>query len=194
MSTYDYGRLSQDENVVKLLRRAIVEGEQNARLRLQRGLGDVFRRWLREHPRKETACCLSNEEYYIAATFERFWQLASDQKLEFSTIDAVMPYLGLSLNGAVLDMLRTTSQPKEVTLLQPDFHNKQHLEYETFCHEVWEGLQKNLPNVRKQRLAYLLFLCGLNPREIIHHYSSEFSDVNEINQLRLYIMSLLFPC
>lgn len=193
MSTYEYGSPPLDENIVEELHRAIVEGEQNARLRLQQDLGDVVRRWLREYPRKETAYCLGNEEYYIAATFERFWQLASDQQLEFSTIGSVIPYLGLSLNGVVLDMLRTSSQPKEVTLLQPNFYNKQHLEYETFCHEVWEGLQKKLPYVREQRLAYLLFLCGLNPREIIHHYSSEFNDVGEINQLRLYMMSLLFP-
>ena len=76
MSTYDYGSPSNDENVVEVLRRAIVEGEQDARLLLQQYLGDVVRGWLHQHPHRETAYYLGNEEYYVAATFERFWQLA----------------------------------------------------------------------------------------------------------------------
>ena len=65
------------------------------------------------------------------------------------------------------------------------------MEDETSCHGVWERLQKDLLNVREQRLAYLLFHCGLKPREIIHHCSQEFYDVYEINRLRLYIMKRL---
>src|SRR5215467_7029840 len=90
MSTYDYGSPFNDENVVELLRYAIVEGEQNARLRLQQYLGDVVRGWLRQHPRRESLYCLVNEEYYVAATFKRFWQLTFDRQFEFSTFDSVM--------------------------------------------------------------------------------------------------------
>jgi hypothetical protein len=191
MSTYDYGSPSNDENVFEALRRAIVEGEQDAQLRLQQSLGDIIREWLRHHPRRETAYYLGNEEFYVATTFERFWQLACDVQLEFSTFDSMMPYLRLSLNGAILDMLRTSSRPKEVQLPQPDFLRKQQMEDDTSCHGVWERLQKDLLNVHEQRLAYLLFHCGLKPREIIHHYSQEFRDVCEINRLRLHIMGRL---
>ena len=191
MGSYDCGNSSSNEYVVDALRRAIVEGEQNARFCLQQYLGDVVLGWLRQHPRMETAYYLGNEEYYVAATFERFWQLACDRQFEFSTFDSVMPYLRLSLNGAILDMLRTSSQPKEVLLPQADFLRKQQKEDETSCHGVWERLQKDLPNVHEQRLAYLLFHCGLKPREIIHQYSQEFCDVCEINRLRLHIMGRL---
>ncbi len=191
MSTYDCGNSSYKEYVVDALRRAIVEGEQDARLRLQQYLGDVVRGWLGQHPRRQIAYYLGNEEYYVAATFERFWQLACDRQFEFSTFDSVMLYLRLSLNGAILDMLRTSSQPKDVQLPQPDFLRKQQMEDETSCHGVWEGLQKDLFNVHEQRLAYLLFHCGLKPREIMHHCSQEFCDLCEINHLRLHIMRSL---
>src|SRR5215467_1333656 len=181
MSTYDYGSPSNDVNVVEELHHAIVEGEQHARLRLQQYLGDVVRGWLRQHPLRETAYYLSNEEYYVAATFERFWQLAFDRQFELSNFDSVMTYLCLSLNGDILDMLRTSSRPKEVMSLHPDFHNKQQMEDETSCHGLWEGLQKNLLNMSEQRLAYLLFHCGLKPQEIVLQYSQEFDDVCEIN-------------
>ena len=191
MGSYDCGNSSSNEYVVDALRRAIVEGEQNARLCLQQYLGDVVLGWLRQHPRMETAYYLGNEEYYVAATFERFWQLACDRQFEFSTFDSVMPYLRLSLNGAILDMLRTSSQPKEVLLPQLDFRRKQQIEDETSCHGVWERLQKDLLNAHEQRLAYLLFHCGLKPREIIHYCSQEFYDECEINILRLHIMGRL---
>jgi hypothetical protein len=191
MSTYDYGSPSNDEHVVEVLRRAIVEGEQDAQLCLQQSLGDVVCEWLRQHPRRETAYYLGNEEYYVAATFERFWQLACKRKFEFSTFDSVMPCLRLSLNGVILDMLRTSSRPKEVQLLQLDFLRKQQMEDETSCHGVWERLQNDLLNAHEQRLAYLLFHCGLKPREIIHYCSQEFCDVCEINRLRLHIMGRL---
>ncbi len=65
------------------------------------------------------------------------------------------------------------------------------MEDETSCHVVWERLQKDLLNMHEQRLAFLLFHCGLKPREIILRCSQEFYDVCEINRLRLHIIGRL---
>ena len=54
--------------------------------------------------------------------------------------------------------------------------------------EVWEILQMILSNPREQRLAYLLFHCGLKPREIIHYCPQEWSNVQEIYRLRRNIL------
>lgn len=56
---------------------------------------------------------------------------------------------------------------------------------------VWNTLQKILPDAREQRLAYLLFHCGLKPKEIIHSCGQEFHDVQEIYHLRYNIMTRL---
>jgi hypothetical protein len=45
-----------------------------------------------------------------------------------------------------------------------------------------------LTNPREQRLAYLLFHCGLGPREMIRFCPQEWSDVQEIYRLRRNIM------
>lgn len=185
------GDPSTDEHAVELFRRATVQADQDARALVQQYLGDVVGGWLRQHPRREIAYYLVNEEYYIATTFVRFWQLAFDRQLEFSTFDSVILHLRLCLNGAILDMLRTSSRPKEFQLPRPDFLRKQQMEDETSCHGVWEGLQKDLLNTHEQRLAYLLFHCGLKHQEIIHHCSQEFCDVREINRLRLNMMGRL---
>jgi hypothetical protein len=187
------GDPSTDEYDVELFRRAIAEGDQDDRLLLQQYLSEVVRRWIGYHPLRVAACRLNNEEHYVTATFERFWQLAIDQQLEFNTFSTVLPYLRLSLNAAILDMLRALSRPKEVQLPQPDFLGMSQIEDETSSTEVWECLQRVLLNVHEQRLAYLLFHCGLKPREILHCCPQEFNDVCEIYLLRLVIMGRLLP-
>src|SRR5437763_723729 len=57
--------------------------------------------------------------------------------------------------------------------------------------EVWDNLKKVLPNRIEQRLAYLLFHCGLKPREIMHFCPQEFRDVHDIYRLRNNIMNRL---
>jgi len=54
--------------------------------------------------------------------------------------------------------------------------------------DIWETLKSTLPNVREQRLAFLLFNCGLKPREIVSHCPQEFCDVQEIYHLRRNII------
>ena len=65
------------------------------------------------------------------------------------------------------------------------------MEDETSSSEVWELLQTMLPNGREQRLAYLLYHCGLKPREIVRFCPQEWNDVQEIYRLRRNILERL---
>lgn len=188
MSTYYCGGLSNDEFIVEALRRALVHGDQDARSWVQQRLGEVVHGWLLRHPKREAACRLNSEEHYVTLAFEQFWQLAIAQQLEVSTLTAAAYYLCVSLNAIILNSLRTSSRPKEVPLLQPASPGKPLMKDRASSAEVWESLQCVLLNEREQRLAYLLFHCGLGPGEIVHCCSQEFSDVCEIYRLRRTIM------
>jgi hypothetical protein len=48
-----------------------------------------------------------------------------------------------------------------------------------------------LPDKRERRLAYLLYCCGLKPRDIVKHCAEEFGDVKEIYRLNLNIIEKL---
>jgi hypothetical protein len=168
-----------------------VQGDQDAWQWLYQSFSEVVRGWLRRHPSKEAACHLDSEENYVAQAFERLWQATVRQQLEFSTLAAALRYLRASLNGALLDALRAYSRPREVSLPEPGDLGEPQVEDSTDSGEVWEILQTMLPNVREQRLAYLLFHCGLKPREILHFCPQEFSDVHEIYRLRRNIMERL---
>ena len=151
-----------------------------------------MRGWLHRHPKRDIACRLESEENYIAQTFERFWQAtALASHVEFTTLAAALQYLRASLNGVILDTLRTYARPGEVMLSEIGEEGELQAENTTDSSNVWEALQTMLSDEREKRLAYLLFHCGLKPREIIRFCPQEWSDVHEIYRLRRNIMERL---
>ena len=191
MCVYQCGNPSNDEYVVELLHRAILHADQNAQGKVQQCLCRVVRDWLHRHPNREALYRLENEENYVDVAFERFWRITVDQQIAFNTLASALHYLRVSLNGVILDRLRASSRPKEVSIQLPVFPGEPLLEDVTSSAEVWERLQRELLCVREQRLAYLFFHCGFKPRDIVYRCSREFSDVNEIYHLLYNIMKRL---
>jgi hypothetical protein len=149
----------------------------------------VVRGWLHHHPSREAASRLESEENYVAQAFERFWQATTlTHQVEFRTLAAALQCLRASLNGAILDTLRAYSRPREVSLPGPGEPGEPKVEDKTDGSEVWEILKALLPNVHEQRVAYLLFHCGLKPREIVRFCPQEFGDIREIYRLRRNIL------
>ena len=186
---YRKGEPWTDEYGLELLRRAIVQGDQEAWVGIQHCFNGLVRGWLRRHPKREVACRLESEENYVAQTFERFWQAtASTRHVEFNTLAAALQYLRASLNGVILDTLRAYARPREVILPEAGEAGELQAEDTADRGEVWEALQTMLSDEREKRLAYLLFHCGLKSREIIRFCPQEWSDVREIYRLRRNIM------
>ncbi len=192
LGNYRRGEPCTDAYGLELLRRATFQDNQEAWAWVQHCFGEMVRGWLRRHPQREVACRLESEENYVAQTFERFWQAtAFNQRVEFSTLAAALQYLRASLNGAILDMLRAYARPREVSLPGPGEPGEPLVEDSSDNSEVRDILQMILSNPREQQLAYLLFHCGLKPREIVRFCSQEWSDVQEIYRLRHNIMERL---
>jgi hypothetical protein len=194
IDNYCKGEPWTDEYGLELLRRAIVQGDQEAWVGVQHCFNGLVRRWLRRHPKREVACRLESEESYVAQTFERFWQATSlTRHVEFITLAAALQYLRASVNGVILDTLRAYARPGEVMLPETGAGELQ-AEDTTDRGEVWEALQTMLADEREKRLAYLLFHCGLSPKDIVYSYSQEFHDVREISHLRHSIFEQLMLC
>ena len=188
IQTHRRGETISNMYGLELLDRAIVQGDQVAWVGVQQCLGEIVRGWLRRHPNREVACCWESEENYVAMAFERFWWATTRQQMVFKTFAGVLVYLRASLQGAILDTLRAYSRPKEVPLPLPGEPWEPKVEDQADSSEVREILQSLLPNPREQRLAYLLYHCGLKPREIVHFCPQEWNDVQEIYRLRRNIM------
>jgi hypothetical protein len=192
LRSFRCGKSSNDQYGLELFRRATMQRDQQAWESLQQCFSEIVLGWTRRHPNRDIAYRLDSEENYVAQAFERFWlATAHNSKLEFSTLAAALEYLRASLNGAILDTLRTYSRPKEMQLPEPGKPGEPLVEGPEESSELWELLQSMFPNKREQRLAYLFFHCGLKPRDIIRYCYQEFSDVREIYRLRRNITERL---
>lgn len=183
---------SNDQYGVELFRRALRERDRLAWEVVQQRFHDTMLRWMCGHPMRDTACRFDSEENYVAQAFARFWQTTvANQEIEFRTLGAALRYLRASLHGAILDTLRAYSRPHEVPLPEPAEAGEPLAEEWDDSHHLWEVIQNLIPNEREQRVAYLIFHCGLKPREIVRFCPEEFGEVQEIYRLRRNIVERL---
>ena len=176
---------------LEIFRRAMLQGVSLAWELLHQIFKPTMLRWLRSHPHREAASRLESEDNYIVQAFERFWgSTVHKQQLEFKSLAAALSYLRASLNGAILDTLRTYSRAKEEPLPEPGFHGEPAVE-ESDDSNVWQIIQHMLPDKRERRLAYLLFHCGFKSREIVQLFPKEFSNVQQIYRLHRHIIERL---
>jgi len=180
---------SREAYGLELFHRAILQSDQEAWTWVQHCFEAMVLGWVRCHPQRAVACRLESEEHYVAQAFERFWQaVACHRQLQFRTLTAALKYLRASLHGAILDTLRTYQRPREVSRPVPGAAGEPSMEDVTCDSELWDILKGLFSHPREQRLAYLLFYCGLGPREIVHYCSPEWNSVQEIYALRRIIM------
>jgi hypothetical protein len=189
---FSRGELNNEKYSVELLRRATVQGEQEAYVCIQQCFSELVLSWLHSHPKRGAACELDSEENYVAQTFERFWQAtALTQHIEFNSLAGAIHYLQACLNGTVIDILRAYSPSKEIPLPESDEPGELQSEDNFEGNDVWDNLKKVIPDSNEQRLAYLLFHCGLKPRQILRICPQEFSDLHDIYRLRSNLMNRL---
>jgi hypothetical protein len=180
-----------DAYCLEIFRRAIVQGVDQAWVVLQDRFGDSIRMWLHSHPRNDVALRHDTEENYVAMTFTRFWHAVHDQKLEFQSLVAALSYLHATLNGIIMDTMRSQMRSKEVPLPEADSHEEPAANESDKEQSIWLSIQQLLSGPQEQRLAYLLYYCGLKPREVLVRCPNEFADIQEIYRLNCKIVERL---
>jgi hypothetical protein len=170
---------------LELWRRAKTHSDLQAWAAFQQSLEEKVLTWLHKHPGSEAACRLQSERHFVALAFERLRQATVQGQVTCEMLSEVLVYLRASLNGAILETLRDSKRPGAVSSIWPD-------EEDRFDrNELWDRLQARLSNRREQRLAYLLYHCGLEPTEIVRCCPQEWSDVHEVARLRRIILARL---
>jgi hypothetical protein len=161
-----------------LLRRASIQGDLQAWSVFQQSLESAVLTWLHAHPGSEAVCHLQSERHFVTQASEQLWQATIQGQLACERLSEVLVYLRASLNGVILQTLRDSNRPATVSSIWPDGENS------AVRNELWDWLQAQLPNQKEQRLAYLLYHCGLEPAEIVRYCPLEWSDVHEVARLR----------
>jgi hypothetical protein len=188
IDNFRHGKRTNDEYGLELFRRALKEYDTFAWEIIQLHFTEMMLPWMRSHPLRNVARNHDSDENYIAQAFSRFWQATvGNEQIQFRSLAAILRYLRASLNGIILDTLRAYSRPREIMLPAADELGEPFVIEQDEENEVWEVIQGLLKDERQQRVAYLIYHCGLKPREIVKLLSQEFPDVQEIYQLRRII-------
>jgi DNA-directed RNA polymerase specialized sigma24 family protein len=114
-----------------------------------------------------------------------------NQELEFNTLAGALRFLHTCLNSDIIDTLRAQLRSDEIPWPEPGFPEEPIAEDTYHTTERWEIIRSFLPNEREQRLAYLLYYCGLKPRQIMERCPQEFGNVQEIFRLTRNIVDRL---
>lgn len=184
ISRYSHKEEYDDTYCLEIFRRALLLHDHGAWELLQSRFTPTVSSWVRRHPNREAAYRHDSEENYVAFAFARFYVASvNNSRLEFNSLAAALRFLHACLNSAILDTLRTYSRPNIIPLPDPGFPEEPVSEDTDEGTELWDIIMSMLPNAREQRLAYLLYHCGLKPREILQRCPNEFSDVQEIYHL-----------
>jgi hypothetical protein len=170
---------------LELLQRASIHSDLEAWTAFQQSLEETVLTWFHEHRGREAACRVHSERHFVALAFERLRQATIQGQVTCETLSKVLVFLRVSLNGAILETLRESKRPGVVSSSWLDGEDRLDRS------ELWERLQAGLSNQQEQRLAYLLYHCGLEPAEIVRCCPQEWSDVHEVTRLRRIIFMQL---
>jgi hypothetical protein len=172
-----------DRFALEVVRRAIVEQTDEAWSALQDSFNETVRIWIRSHPSSDLALQLDTEANYVAQTVSRFWYVTHIRKVEFTRLPAVLAYLQATLNGVIIDTLRFHARSSKVSFPESVASYELTIDEPLETDPLWEGMQKLLYDERERRIFYLLYSCGLKPREIVTRCPLEFPEVKEIYRL-----------
>lgn len=178
---------------LELLRRATLLQIDEAWEALLRLLNEQVLIWLRAHPSYGIAMTYDSEENYSALTFARFWAAMREQRLCFSNLPTVLSYLRATLNSTVIDTIRSYMRVKCISLLDPAVAEHVDLSIEETYDEdyTWLSIQSLLQNEDERQIMYLLYYCGLKPREIVARFPEQFRNVKEVYRLNHNIIERL---
>jgi len=178
---------------MELLQRATLRHMDEAWNVLLRLLNESVLIWLRAHPSYSLAIAYDSEENYVALTFTRFWSALRTQHLRFSNLPMLLSYLHAILNSVVIDTLRSYIRIKCVSLFDPAVAESADIAVEETYDEdcTWNAIQSLLENEDERQIMYLLYYCGLKPREIAARFPEQFRDVKEVYRLNHNIIERL---
>ncbi len=191
INTVRCGEAGEDQCWVELLRRAMVQRDDAAREVIEHHLSQVVRAWLGCHPRQEIAYRLASEASYVTRTCERFWQGAVQQGQALDRLATALRYVRACLNSVILDTLRACAYATAIPLPGPAGAGKAAEEDHEDVHAYWERIRGMLPTEREQRVAYLLFHCGLQPEDIVRLYPQEVGERQDISRVRRTVIGRL---
>ncbi len=185
---------SDDRYCLELFLRAIHQRDELAWDLIYHQFSGTVLGWLRQHACASRLRSLEEPDVYVTAAFRKFWLATASPGAatpRFLSLASVLAYLRSCLNSVVLDEMRQlqTRQREEpieqviTTAAEEPVHQP--------AQELWELIERALPDRRERRLIYLLFVLGLKPRDVVRTAPQDFPTAQEVYRLTRNILDRL---
>jgi hypothetical protein len=182
----------------ELFRRAIVSRDQRAWDLIYAQYRPLVTAWVQRH----SAFPASGEEvqYFVNRAFEKMWNALTPEKFaNFADLGSVLKYCQMCTHSAILDQVRktelatvdledeggVTGQVAKAMADEPDALDHVHRQ------ELWQEITTRLKNEKECKVLYGSFVLGLKPRELYHHFSRTFRDVQEVYRVKENLLARL---
>ena len=191
---YHQRQPSDDRYCLELFHRALQQHDEYAWSLLYEQFSGTLLVWVHQHRCARLA--LEREEPHVLtqAAWTKLWAATTstkENKPDFSTLASILTYLKKCVNSVVLDEVRRqkSHQPEiplpDVNLPRSDDPG------DGPAARLWELIERALPDRRERLLAYLLFVQGLKPREVVRLDPQRFPTAQEVYRLARNIQDRL---
>jgi DNA-directed RNA polymerase specialized sigma24 family protein len=179
------GDESRDEFCWELIRRAIVDRNQQAWEAVFTQYRGIVLSWIRRHPASDRLA--EEPEFWINRAFERFWiALTAERFAQFPSLASLLRYFQLCINSILVDATR--SQAREQATPWPEDERRAPTAEdpattvvgELATSELWRVVSAEAQTDEERLIARLCFALGMKPREICERYPEEFPDASAV--------------
>ncbi len=102
----------------------------------------------------------------------------------------ILAYMQRCLNSVVLDavrQIRARQQKMAEVAIAKEVVNQA----EPSGNDLWQCIERALPDARERQLLYLRYVLGYRPREVAARYPAEFPQVERVYQMERTILQRL---
>ncbi len=191
---YHQHQPSDDRYCLELFLRAIHRRDELAWALIYQQFTGTLLAWLHQHPCASRVLAQHEADTYVTTAFSKFWLATSSPGAatpRFLTLANVLAYLKSCLNSVVLDEMRQLqARQREEPLDLPGSAGVSDTSDQS-AEELWKVIERALPDRRERRLAYLLFVLDLKPREVVRIAPQDFPTAQEVYRLGRNILDRL---
>jgi DNA-directed RNA polymerase specialized sigma24 family protein len=174
----------------ELLRRAILERQQQAWTLFYNQYRPLVASWVLRHP----AFVQSGEEvqYFVNSAYEKFWSALSPAKFEyFPDLKGLLRYLQTCVHSVIIDQIRLAEHRALPLNLDVAPAGSPSMIDRAAREEFWRWLEARLNNEKERRVIYGSFFLDLKPRELYAEFNTLFRDVGEVHRVKENVLARL---
>lgn len=199
--TEDAQRTQQERNdaeaaALELVSRAIRNGDDAAWQAFVSEYSRLVLAHIRRLPSYAFVC--EDDDYWLNRTFQRFAQAVRPERLDqFPTLAALLGYLKLCAQSALLDEMRVRRARPTVSLEQLSEAAEAHVGFEESvvqrlsAQELWDAVMQALPNEADRLIVRLSFRDGCKPGEIHARHRDRFPSVADVYRTKRNVVERL---